>query len=109
MVGGGVLYLAEAATDVVVGVPDWITKLGLPIAMLLLTIVGLVSLFKALSAERAARIKDRDTTIEQLRADQKEAQTSRQQLIDATRDQSNEFSKLTDAIRSMLEEHRRSK
>jgi septal ring factor EnvC (AmiA/AmiB activator) len=93
----------------VVGVPDWITKLGLPIAMLLLTIVGLVSLFKALSAERAARIKDRDTTIEQLRADQKEAQTSRQQLIDATRDQSNEFSKLTDAIRSMLEEHRRSK
>ena len=109
MVGGGVLYLAEAATDVVVGVPDWITKLGLPIAMLLLTIVGLVSLFKALSSERAARIKDRDDTIQQLREDQKEAQKSRQELIAATKDQSNTFSNLTDSINDLLGEVKRSK
>lgn len=103
MVSSGILYLADTATDVVIGVPEWVTKLGLPVAMLLLCVSGLVALFKALSAERDARIKDRDATISLYREDQKQAQDARQELITATRDQTNAFKNLEKSIEKALD------
>jgi hypothetical protein len=88
------LYVIEPMIANLSFAPEWIHSLGLPVTMLLLCIAGLIGLFKALSAERLARIADRDAYIAQLREDALKATESREKLIAATTEQTLEFKSL---------------
>jgi hypothetical protein len=95
IVTAGGLYVA----DVLVDAPNWIGTLGLPTAMLILAIGGLIGLFKALLEERKARILDRDSFMKQLIDEAKDSANARSELIDATREQTREFKALCDELR----------
>jgi TRAP-type C4-dicarboxylate transport system permease small subunit len=95
----GALYVADSIATTLTDAPNWVTQLGLPTAMLLLSIAGIVGLFKALLEERRARILDRDGFIETMLRDAKEAAEARSSLIEATREQTREFRSLCDELR----------
>ena len=102
----GGLYVADVFTSA----PTWVSEFGLPIAMLMLAIVGMVAAVKALMEERKSRIADRDAFIAQLIHD-RDAQTTRQveeakrateahlTLIHATQEQTREFKSLCEELR----------
>lgn len=96
----GVLYLADVTVKALSDTPTWITTLGLPTAMLLVALAGIVALFRALSDERKARIADRDCTIGKLLEDAKDSAEARTALIEATREQTREFRALCDELRN---------
>jgi hypothetical protein len=98
-VAAGVLYIADLAVAQLGDAPNWITSLGLPTAMLLLSIMGIVGLFKALLEERKARIVDRDGFISRMLADAQQATEARTSLIEATREQTREFRALCEELR----------
>jgi hypothetical protein len=92
-IAAGVLYVADSFLAQVESAPDWINSLGLPTAMLLLALIGLVGLFKALLEERKARISDRDSIISRLLSDAADAAEARATLIAEFRELRNELRK----------------
>lgn len=75
-----------------------IEKFGLPIAMCIALAVGLVKIFGALRAESAARIADKEASIQQYRADSAAAENSRTKLLEATAEQTREFRSLREEL-----------
>ena len=90
----GTLWLAEQVTPEIPGVPEWLTALGLPVAMLVAVVYALVSTNTALRKSEAGRLADRDAYAAQLKADLEKASESRERLIRATDQQTAAFQQL---------------
>lgn len=87
-VAASILWIADTASDYLhSGLPTWIERFGLPVAMLIVSCMAIVWLFKAFLNERKDRINDRDKVIEQLRSDAVKAADDRAQLLIATKAQ----------------------
>ncbi|MCW1921333.1 hypothetical protein OKA05_02140 [Luteolibacter arcticus] len=97
--------IAKAATGAAVSIlgwigttidqiPAWIREFGLPLVMLAGAIVAIVFLYRELRAERKSRIEDRDSFIKLMREDAAKGEASRDALLRATLEQTNEFKNL---------------
>lgn len=102
----GTLFIADSIVTEVPGVPQWITSLGFPIAMLVAVIYALISVHKAHAASVAGRLADKDLVISALVGDQEKALKSREDLTAATREQTSEFRTLGNEIKSLVAEVR---
>jgi hypothetical protein len=96
----GSCWIAETATPPIPGVPDWVTSLGLPVAMLIAVIYALVSTNKALSESQKGRLTDRDGYLEKLEKNLQASMESRERLIRATDEQTREFKSLAGQLAS---------
>jgi len=96
----GTCWIAETITPEIPGIPQWVTALGLPVAMLIAVIYALVSTNKALRQSEAGRLTDRDTYMTKLERENERAMESRERLIRATDQQTAEFQRLADHIES---------
>lgn len=85
--GGGLL--AQAADQL----PSWVKAADTPLIVLGLG-YAVVHLARELKGERAARIADRDAYIVRMREDAEKGEASREALLRATLDQTNEFKAL---------------
>ena len=94
----GLCWIAETVTPEIPGVPQWVTALGLPVAMLIAVIYALVSTNKALRQSEAGRLADRDVYTSKLERETERAMESRERLIRATDQQTAEFKRLADHI-----------
>ena len=94
----GACWVAQTATPDIPGIPSWVTALGLPVAMLIAVIYALVSTNNALRASEKGRLEDRDRYAEKMEKDADAAADSRERLIRATLEQTNEFRRLADRI-----------
>ena len=90
----GVIYMAEQVTPQIPGVPEWLTALGLPVAMLVAVVYALVSTNSALRKSEAGRLADRDAYAARLQADLEKASESRERLIRSTDQQTAAFQQL---------------
>jgi hypothetical protein len=75
-------------------VPKWVSEYGAPTVMLAGSLWALVHVYKELTRERLARIEDRDRMIDQMRADSMRGDSTREALLRATIEQTNEFKTL---------------
>jgi molybdopterin-biosynthesis enzyme MoeA-like protein len=80
----GLVYLGEAVSQHIPGVPEWITSLGFPVGMLVAVIYALVATHRSYQAVVAARIADRDAHESRLQDMISRSQESREKLIIAT-------------------------
>ena len=94
----GGLYLAQLVTPEVVGVPSWVTALGLPCAMLVAVIYALVSTNKQLRKSEEGRLADRDSFVARLERDLEKGAESRERLIYAAEAQTAEIRRLADEM-----------
>jgi hypothetical protein len=96
----GVTYVADTITPEIPGVPAWITSLGLPLTFLALVIYALVSIHKGLRDSEKGRREDLKNYAEKLEEIAEKGNETRERLIQAANNQTNEFSKLVDHMRS---------
>ena len=96
-VAGG-LYVAQLITPEVSGVPNWVTALGLPCAMLVAVIYALVSTNKQLRKSEQGRLDDRDSFVSRLERDVEKGAESRERLIHAAELQTAEIRRLADEM-----------
>jgi hypothetical protein len=79
-------------------IPDWLREFGLPVVVAGLAIWAGVKLFKIYQNSIDARIADRDAEILRWQAESKNAQESREKLIEATCEQTATLKQLPDAV-----------
>jgi hypothetical protein len=96
----GVTYLAETVTPDIPGVPTWVTSLGLPVAFLVAVIYALVAIHKALRESEKGRREDWQTYAAKLEAISERGNETRERLIRATDNQTVEFAKLADHLKT---------
>jgi uncharacterized membrane protein YccC len=95
-----VTYIAETITPTVPGIPEWVTALGLPVAFLVAVIYALISTNRALRASEDGRRRDWEQYAGKLEAMMDRGNESRERLIRATDQQTAEFGKLADQLKS---------
>jgi len=96
----GLTYLADSLTQEIPGVPTWLTALGLPVAFLVAVIYALISIHKALRQSEAGRREDWKNYSEKLEAMVDRGNETRERLIRATDNQTNEFKNLGDHLKN---------
>jgi hypothetical protein len=96
----GGTFLAESITPEIPGVPAWLTSLGLPLAFLLAVIYALISIHKALRDSEKGRREDWQNHAVKLEEIAKSGNSTRERLITATIEQTNEFAKLADHLKN---------
>jgi hypothetical protein len=96
----GLTYLADTLTQDIPGVPSWITALGLPVAFLVAVIYALISIHKALRQSEAGRREDWKEYSEKLESMVHRGNETRERLIRATDNQTNEFRNLGDHLKN---------
>lgn len=96
----GAAWLAETATPEIPGVPTWLTSLGLPVAFLIAVIYALVSTNRALRESEQGRREDFGKYAEKLETLMDKGNETRERLIRATDNQTNEFKTLADQLKS---------
>lgn len=96
----GGIWLADAITPEIPGVPSWVTALGLPVAFLIAVIYALISTNKALAASINGRLADRDAFAATLKDDAKSSEKTREQLIIATYEQTAAFKALAAELKA---------
>lgn len=96
----GAAYIGESVTPNIPGVPEWVTALGLPVAFLIAVIYALVTTHKAYRESEKGRREDLMGTHAELKAMIERGNESRERLIRATDQQTAEFSKLAEQMKS---------
>lgn len=96
----GSAYLAESITQDIPGIPEWVTALGLPVAFLIAVIYALVSTNNALRSSEEGRRSDWQQYSAKLESMMERGNESRERLIRATDQQTAEFQKLADQLKS---------
>jgi hypothetical protein len=94
----GVTYLAETVTPSIPNVPEWVTALGLPVAFLVAVIYALVTMYGALRDSEEGRREDWKQYNDRLESLMHSSQESRERLIRATDQQTNEFRSLAQQL-----------
>lgn len=98
--GAGITYLANDITPDIPGVPTWLTSLGLPIAFLVCVIYALISIHKALRESEKGRREDLKVYNERFERLTEKGNETREQLIRAIDNQTNEFKSLADHMKA---------
>jgi hypothetical protein len=96
----GATYMADSITPDIPGIPAWATSLGLPLTFLVLVIYALVTIHKGLRESEKGRREDLKNYAEKLETIAEKGNETRERLIRATDNQTSEFSKLADHMRS---------
>jgi mannitol-1-phosphate/altronate dehydrogenase len=97
----GLAWLGETAAQHIPGIPEWVTALGFPVAMLVAVIYALVATHRAYQGVQEARISDRDAMEERLREMLAKGQESREKLLVATERQTVQLEAQTKAIEQL--------
>jgi hypothetical protein len=105
LVAGSLAWVAQIIADAIPSTDmTWtqalIKDVGLPTAMLVLVIWGIIALYKELKTAQAGRLSDRDTFQTLLLSITAEATKNRERQIIATDNLSSEFARLADKINS---------
>lgn len=100
LAAAGSLYIAEAVTPSIQGLPEWINSLGLPVAFLLAVTYALVGINKGLRISEEGRRADWSTFSTKLETLLEKDHESRERLIRATDQQTNHFIQLSDQLKN---------
>jgi len=92
--------LADHMTPPIPGVPAWITGLGLPVAFLVCVIYALIATHKALRDSEKGRREDLKVYNERFERLTEKGNETREQLIRAIDNQTNEFKSLADHMKA---------
>ena len=96
----GMTFIAESVTPAIPGIPEWVTSLGLPVAFLVAVIYALISTNRALRQSEAGRRSDWEQYAAKLETMMERGNESRERLIRATDQQTVEFAKLAEQLKS---------
>lgn len=97
--GAGVCWLADAVSQHSDEIPDWVDRYGIPVAFLFLTIYAIRALFSINQNLQKAIIEAKDKEISNEEKKTALSQAIARELIDATHAQTNEFTKLSEAVK----------
>jgi low affinity Fe/Cu permease len=96
----GMTYIGEVAAKDIDGIPDWINRLGLPIAFLCLVIYALIESNKDKKNCEEGRREDGEKYSNKLEEIIVRGEKSRSDLIQATNEQTREIKNLAEQIKS---------
>lgn len=99
IIGAGACWLADAVAQHSDAVPDWVDRYGIPVAFLFLTVYAIRALFSINQNLQKAIIESKDKELGNEEKKTALFQSLTRELIDATHAQTNEFTKLSEAVK----------